>query len=37
MSNRTRIKAEKQSVKNVSCQELALIVRKEKGEEGHDT
>ena len=37
MGNRTRIKAEKQSVKNVTCQEIALIIRKEKGEEGHDT
>ena len=37
MGNKTRIKAEKQSVKNVFSQELALIIRKEKGEEGNDT
>ena len=37
MGNKTRLMAEKKIVKSVSCQKLALIIRKKKGEEGHDT
>ena len=37
MSDRPRINDGKKSVKSVSCQKLTLILRKKKGEEGHDT
>ena len=30
------LKLGKKSVKSVSCQEFTLILRKKKGEEGHD-